>query len=193
MTIDIIKRYLESEGSVCPYSARCQTLYLKDTQDARPALDVLPVNGALVIVGTEEWFTLIKGLNPSQTEFMEVKLWAYSIFLCLYGNALQVTRPDITHAQVRTIIKDDVVPLIGNNTLRPMIVLKDHPLITFCMAPVYPRSHPRYAPTPIVAVNRLTDVKATGQLPKVREVMKVQHGHVYDACELVLPLPSHGD
>jgi hypothetical protein len=53
-------------------------------------------------------------------------------------------------------------------------------------------THPRYAPHTILVVTLGDDVAAaqgTGAVAKIREAMAKAHGHVYDANELVLPLP----
>ena len=65
--------------------------------------------------------------------------------------------------------------------------------MTICMAPIYPTAHPRYAPHTILVVTWSDDVGAaqdTGVVAKIREAMAKAHGAVYDANELMLPLPA---
>ena len=64
--------------------------------------------------------------------------------------------------------------------------------MTICMAPVYPVAHPRHAPHTVLVVTWSDDVNAaltSGAVPKIRAAMNAAQGHVYDANELMLPLP----
>jgi hypothetical protein len=60
------------------------------------------------------------------------------------------------------------------------------------MAPVYPATHPRFSPRPIIVLTYLSDVEGIA-IPVVREAMAREHGHLYDAKELVLPLPVQAE
>ena len=70
-----------------------------------------------------------------------------------------------------------------------MIGLRGRALITICMAPVYPTLHPRYAPAAVLILVHVEDVDGI-EFPAVRSAMRAQHGYLYDANELMLPLPT---
>lgn len=188
--ISLVKNFLEGGGSVCPFAPACPKIYCEDSGDLCVALEGLASNGALVVVSTDEAFPALRRVAPDRTEFEETTLWANSVFMALYFCCLRLRFPEAPTMNIVHFIQQEVASVLASDQVRPVLNLKEGgPLITFCMAPMYPRSHPRYAPTPIVVVNRLYDANAVGEQPKVRKVMEREHGHVYDAHELVVPLP----
>lgn len=134
--------------------------------------------------------------------FEDTKRWARETFLeVMIACALATsTAQGLTYAaeeraveravygEVRDMLYDD------SERRRPNAVLGDEPLITICMTPVYPAAHPRYAPYPILVATRQVDVADAQRehplvVTKIREAMRAAQGSVYDADELVLPLP----
>jgi hypothetical protein len=80
----------------------------------------------------------------------------------------------------------------GDHPCRLYLPVKGKPVLPVCMAPVYPMTHPRFSPMPIIILTFLEDFDGV-EIPAVREVMKREHGCVYDVQELVLPLPADGE
>ena len=86
-----------------------------------------------------------------------------------------------------SVLLDDADPR------RPVLSCDGAPLYTICMSPVYPVTHPRYAPRAVVVATWQADVAAGSVEPafsRIRAAMKREHGSVYDADELMLPLPG---
>jgi hypothetical protein len=125
--------------------------------------------------------------------FVATKAWAIDAFLALHvatsvasGAPVLVAERYAEH-EIRPMFLDEKIPT------RPMLGLMGEPLYAVCMAPVYPETHPRYAPHPIVVVTWVRDIAEVHALPKVlaaiRERMRAGHGSLYEADELMLPWP----
>jgi hypothetical protein len=177
-------------GSVCPFSAACTRICVKsgDRQALLQAAGRFAAtrgkvpNGALLVLSD----TPVGG-------FEATRAWAREVFLELtvcFGMLVGVGEEELAKhvdAHVRPILMDDGDPR------RVTLQCSGDPVFAICLAPVYPLSHPRYAPEPTVVVTWHADVAAVQDHPavaRIREVMKREHGSVYDANELMLPLPE---
>lgn len=191
-----VEAFLKEGGSVCPFAVRSQRYYAtiddRAPREARPIIlgaafpfartmgKSLP--GALLVVGA------VDGFEPTKTWAREVFL-ELMICLVLVGGSnptFEAELVDHVDHEVRPILFDDA------NPKRPVLNCKGLPLFAICMAPIYPRTHPRYAPQAVVVVTWQADVAlaSTGPvLSRIRAAMKREHGSVYDADELMLPLP----
>jgi len=140
---------------------------------------------------------LCAGMNANRVRefefgFEDTKTWALEVFLELmmcFGLNAGVNENELTPAidQVRTMMLDRYEPR------RPMLGCGNEPLYAICMAPLYPTTHPRYAPRAVVIVTWQADVAAVRDRPArahIHKAMAREHGFVYDADELMLPLPG---
>src|SRR6185436_5480544 len=116
--------------------------------------------------------------------------WAAETFLELMICCLQIDHPTLPIAEVEQHVEQVIRPALCSSVIRPHLTLHGAALMTICMSPLYPTTHPRYAPHTILVTTWSADVSAAGSILKVREAMVKEHGTVYDANELVLPLPS---
>lgn len=76
---------------------------------------------------------------------------------------------------------------------RLMLSCANKPLFAICISHLYPTMHPRYAPVTALVITRQVDVAAMQHHParaKIHQAMFREHGFVYDADELMLPLPK---
>lgn len=184
-----VEDYLREGGSVCPFAAHSRRVYVDDADgpDAMrkaverfAATQSAPIRGALLVVGSPDTFE-------------GTKTWAREVFLelayhfIMHAGATSVVAWDHVQTNLRPALSDDA------NPMRPVLACDEQPLFCICMAPVYPPTHPRYAPEPVVVVTWQVDIFAAFTQPtvdRVRAAMKREHGSVYDADELMLPLPT---
>lgn len=189
--------FIRGGGSVCPFAARSQRLYAtigdRPPREARPLLlgaaygfprtmGKLPP-GALIVVGA------VEGFEPTKTWAREVFLELMICLVIVGGSNPEFEAKLVDHVdrEVRPVLFDDADPK------RPVLACNGLPLFAVCMAPVYPKNHPRYAPQPAVVVTWKADVQLASTDPalsRIRAAMKREHGSVYDADELMLPLPG---
>lgn len=200
-TILAVEDFLRQGGSVCPFARRSRRIYAtvgdQPTLDRSAILRAVPLfaatqnaspNGAMLVLG------------PSNKDFDQTRTWALEVFLELM-TCFTITAPgtgaftgpryeaELTAAinrAIRPALFDDASPI------RPVLACRGAPLFAICLAPVYPRTHPRYAPAPVVVVTWQADVGAVHDDPTtahIRAAMKREHGSVYDADAIVLPLP----
>lgn len=181
--LEIARSYLESGGSICPFASRCYVHYEFDTGDFRPILSNFEHGQAIVAVSRHYPNWLLS--------FEDMKTWARSIFVKIMRHAARLSNPGSTDREIVQEIMTNIYPILENDSdqRRPNIALRNEPVITICMAPVYPITHPRYSPVPMLVLTWYEDLKNAGIFPKVRRAMEQEHGHVYDALELMLPMP----
>lgn len=130
-------------------------------------------------------------LGPTCSGYRRTRAWAVDVFLDLFELFLVLSgapRPTARQQvrEVRRQLNDNADPL------RPMLGCGNHMLHAICMAPVYPVGHPRWAPRPMVVVTWERDVQAAQSLAvlaRIRERMREGHGALYDADDLMVPLP----
>jgi hypothetical protein len=186
----IIDDFIEKGGSVCPFARGSARLYVtvgrvpadkrKKTMEAVQRF-APGQNQALLVVG------------PDLPNFATTKAWAREVFLelmivmGLVGNVPEKDVVRYVRTQIRPLLENELDPR------RPVLGFRDKPLYAICMAPCYPKTHPRHAPKPVIVVTWGQDVAGVHDQPateKIREVMRREHGHVYDADDLMLPLPE---
>lgn len=184
-----IEDFIVKEGSVCPFARGSARLYVtvgrvpadkrKKTLEAGKRF-APGQNQALLVVG------------PQLPNFQATKRWAREVFLELltcFGLLDGLPEKDVVRhvrSEVRPLLEDEKDPR------RPLLGFRGKMLYSICMAPLYPKTHPRYAPVPVVVVTWGEDVAQVHGQPstgRIREVMRREHGHVYDADDLMLPLP----
>lgn len=195
---DAIKNYLQAGKSVCPFARACP-LELA-TVSTNPRAD------RAVILRSVTAFAAARGnaivlLAEADKDYAATAAWATEAFLELMICCEQVSQPLVPieavlarRAEIEDYVERIIRPTLSSPEIRPHIALHDKALMTICMAPVYPADHPRHAPHTILVATWSDDIGAvlgTGASPpKIREAMAKAHGHVYDANELMLPLPT---
>lgn len=191
-----IEAFLGGGGSVCPFAARSRRHYATVGEPLRFYRPIIRAAAQL--------FAHTKGKNPpgallvvgkqDPDGFEATKVWAREVFMemmACFGLIAGASEAALEQslADARAILLDDADPR------RPVLGCDGAPLYTICMAPVYPTTHPRYAPRAAIVATWQADVALAAAEPafsRIREAMKREHGHVYDADELMLPLPRGG-
>lgn len=188
------EEFLAGGGSVCPFARNSRRIY------ARIGAEPAKARGKLFDAAAE--FRKTKGATPNAAllvvgpgwaPFDVTKIWAREVFLELMmafglGDGGDPRR-------MRVHIQRTVRPMLYNDAhpRRPMLGCADEPLFSICVSPLYPKGHPRYAPETAVVVTWQSDVARAQSEPvteRIREVMHQEHGFVYDADDLMLPLPT---
>jgi hypothetical protein len=176
--IRAVREHCEAGRSVCPFAVSRPLRYATDGEPLVPLLSAMRLQEAAVIVA-----------DRSPVTFAATREWAFRTFLSALRAAVVVSHPLLATSERRAAVagverelRDDASPTF------PMIGLRDRPLITICMAPIYPAAHPRFAPRAALVLVHEVDATAI-ELPRVREAMIAQHGSLYDANQIVLPLP----
>jgi hypothetical protein len=190
-----VDEFIRQGGSVCPHargSARVYGAVGKEPRKDRAAL--LPVlrrfadtkgrapSGALLVLG------------PDLDGFEATRTWAREVFLELMAGFGLLE--GFEERELATYIEQQIRPMLldESNPRRPVLGCRQAPLFAICMAPLYPRTHPRYAPQPVVVLTWHEDVGAVQtQEPaasRIRQAMIREHGWAYDADELMLPWPA---
>ncbi len=189
-----IEAFLQGGGSVCPFAAGSRRHYATVGEPLRLHRPIILAAarlfantrgssppGALLVVGQRD----PEGFDATRT-------WAREVFLetmtCL-GLVDGATEAEMERpvAEARAVLFDDADPR------RPVLGCGGARLYTICLSPVYPRTHPRYAPRAAVVATWQVDVANACVEPafsRIRAAMKREHGSVYDADELMLPLPE---
>jgi hypothetical protein len=175
-----VREFVESGGSICPLAARCPIRYGLDPDGVRSVLTVLSPGEAAVVLSARQI-----------ARFEAVEEWARKCFLRVADAAIGLSAPEMTDEVRRRAVRD-VGRLLEDPRaqIRPVIGLRGEPVVTTCMAPVYPRNHPRWAPEPMLVLVRVSDMARVGMLPGVRRAIERAHGFLYDADELVVKLPA---
>jgi hypothetical protein len=177
--IAIVDAYLRAGKSVCPHARKATIHYATDNEAFGPMLAAIKPSEAGVVIGSRE----VDG-------FEATKRWAQDTVLSMFAAAASLAYPSLSHKQVKDLVRAQAEPVLRNDLdpRRLYVPVRNQPVLPVCMAPVYPATHPRYSPRPIIVLTYLADVEGIA-IPAVREAMAREHGHVYDAKELVLPLP----
>lgn len=180
MPIPTLTEFLRGGGSVCPFAKHTTIHYVADgnARDLRIAMHRLVRRESLAVVA-----------NRDTGDFAETKEWAIRRFASVHDTALSMTYASVLErltvmAQVTSELRDP------RNQTRRYIALRNRPLITICMAPVYPIGHPRYAPVTCIISTWMDDIRDAGIPVSIRKAMVREHGSLYDANELVLELPN---
>ena len=184
-----VKHHLQAGKSVCPFARACP-LQLA-TVSTNPRTDRADILQAVATFAAERGNALVL-LATADEDFTATTVWTREAFLELMVCCSQISHPTVPVPQIEDHVERTVRPILSSHEIRPYLSLHAKTLMTICMAPIYPAAHPRYAPHTILVVTWSDDVTAsqdTGATSKIRETMARTHGHVYDANELMLPLP----
>jgi hypothetical protein len=191
-----VEAFLARGGSVCPFAVRSHRIYASAGKE--PRLD------RTEFLSAAKAFARTHGATPNGAllvrrrrhesdgalDFDGTRTWARDVFLELmmcFG-----LTDGATETQLASILRDvRRILLDEHDPRRRMLGSGGHALFAICMSPLYPATHPRYAPETTVVVTWIDDVAAASQQPAVmhiRKSMAAGHGFVYDANELVLPI-----
>jgi hypothetical protein len=192
-----INSYLRSAACVCPFARICKTHYvvtsdvpsfeyagIRQTMQAFAVAGEGPPDHAIVVVRAKD-----------QGGFADTKQWAVNTFAVFVKASVLLTDPGFDQARLARHIDREVLTTITDEShrIRPHITLFHQPLITICLSPFYEKKHPRHAPHDILVITRHSDVrraqKSKSLVTEIRRTMKREHGFVYDANDIVLPLP----
>lgn len=189
-----IEAFLQYGGSVCPFASGTRRHYATVSEPLRLYRPVIRASAEL--------FSRTKGKRPpgallvvsmrEPERFEATRYWAREVFMELmrcFGSMAGAPENELERSltDALAVLLDDADPR------RPVLACDGAPLYTICMAPVYPVTHPRYAPRAVVVSTWQADVAAGSVEPafsRIRAAMKREHGSVYDADELMLPLPE---
>ena len=191
---ETIRSYLHAGKSVCPF-AKAAPLELA-TVSMNPRSDRAGILRSATAFSAARGNAIVLLANADKG-FLATAAWSTEAFLELMICCVQVSQPEIPIAEIEHHVESNVRPTLSSEEIRPYLSLHGKALMTICMAPVYPAAHPRYAPHTMLVSTWSDDVAAAqgaATVSKIREAMAKAHGHVYDANEMVLPLPrrSHG-
>lgn len=184
-----VKHHLQAGKSVCPFARVCP-LQLA-TVSTNPRADRANIHQAVTTFAAERGNALVL-LATADEDFTATTVWARETFLELMVCCSQISHPTVPVPQIEDHVERTVRPILSSHEIRPYLSLHAKTLMTICMAPIYPTAHPRYAPHTILVITWSADVAAsqgTAAASKIRQTMARTHGHVYDANELMLPLP----
>lgn len=189
----VVKNYLQAGKSVCPFAKACMLEFA--TVSANVHTDRAIILRCLTTFAAARGNALVL-LATADKDFTATTAWARELFLELMICCSQISHPTVPITEIEDHTERTVRPILSSHKIRPYLVLHAKALMTICMAPVYPAAHPRYAPHTILVVTWSNDVveasQGTGVVSKIRETMAKEHGHIYDANELMLPLPTAG-
>jgi hypothetical protein len=188
--VETVRNYLQAGKSVCPF-AKVSPLELV-------TVSTIPRADRAIIIPSVVAFAAARGnalvlLAEADANFTATTAWATEAFLELMVCCSWLDQPMVPIAEVERHVERDIRPILDSPVLQPHLGLRAKALMSICMAPVYPAAHPRYAPHTILVVTWIDDVAAaqsTNTVAKIRAAMAREHGSVYDANELMLPLPA---
>lgn len=109
----------------------------------------------------------------------------------LYRYALTIEQPKLGRGQRQAIVDREVAMMFDPRCpLRPHLPIGEQPTTSIAMGPVYPTTHPRFAPIACLVVVRQADLAAIPISAKEpsRARAWAAAGGPYDADEMVLPL-----
>jgi hypothetical protein len=184
-----IKSYLQAGKSVCPFAKTC-TLELA-TVGANARADRATIFRCVTAFAAARGNAIVLVAKVDKG-FATTTTWAQGAFLELMVCCTQISQPTIPVAEIEDHVERVIRPTLSSHEIRPHLSLHAKAMMTICMAPIYPTAHPRYAPHTILVVTWNDDVGAaqdTGAVAKIRAAMAKAHGSIYDANELMLPLP----
>ncbi len=187
----VIRSYLQAGKSVCPF-AKAAPLELATVSALDPRVDRASILRAVTTFAAARGNALVLVANADKG-FGTTEAWATAAFLELMICCAQVSQPSVSIVEIERYMDSTVRPVLNSTEIRPYAGLHEQALMTICMGPVYAAEHPRYAPHTILVATWTADVAAaqsTPAVPKIREAMAKAHGDVYDANELMLPLPT---
>jgi hypothetical protein len=187
---DTIKSYLQAGKSICPFAKACP-LELA-TVSTNPRADRAAILRSVTAFAAARGNAIVL-LAKADKGFTATTAWAREAFLELMICCSQISQPAVPVTEIEDYVERAVRPTLSSHEIRPHLALHAKALMTIYMAPIYPAAHPRYAPHTILVVTWSDDVgeaQGTGAILKIREAMAKAHGHVYDANELMLPLPT---
>jgi len=182
-----IARYFQAGESVCPFAKTCPLELV--AVSANPRADRAALLRTVTAFATAHGNALVLVARVDKG-FAATATWAAETFLELMICCLQIDHPTLAVAEAEQHVEQVIRPTLSSSVIRPHLALHGAALMTICMSPLYPATHPRHAPHTILVTTWSADVGAAGSIPKVREAMAKEHGAVYDANELVLPLPT---
>jgi hypothetical protein len=188
-----INNWLKNGGSICPWARSAPLTFLIPGATDLQVCDLhefaaQQVAGALVMVALDD--------TINDHDYLEVVCWARKAFLEILRSCTLASIPDIEERELKHAVQG-VGKLLADPhaTMRPYLALKERALYTICMAPMYPEGHPRWAPHAMLIATYVDDVaqakrRSDAGVRAVRDQMTAATGAVYDANELVLPLPK---
>jgi len=185
-----IRGYLQAGQSVCPFAKACP--FEMTTVSANARADRAGLLRSVTTFAAARGNAIVL-LAKADKGFAATATWAAEVFLELMICCAQISQPTTPIAEIEHYVESSIRPILSSPEIRPHLALHGKALMTICMAPLYPATHPRYAPHTILVVTWSADVAAAlgaEGIPKIREAMAKAHGHVYDANELMLPLPT---
>jgi len=185
-----LRSHLQTGKSICPFAKTCSLEITAPSTDIRA--DRAAVLHGMMTFAASRGNALVL-LAPADGDFTAVTAWAREAFLELMICCSRINHPTVSITEIENHVERTVRPMLESQEIRPHLALHARPLMTICMAPVYPTTHPRYAPHTILVITWSDDVRGvqdTKAASKIREIMVKTHGCVYDANELVLPLPT---
>lgn len=195
--IKAVTGFFRSGECVCPFTQYAELHFAMAS--STPRFQRIDLRRALI------QFSETMGMNPAHSvivvrqdgdsDFDQTRQWARAVYLELNTVCALISHPLVSVEQVETQIEREVKPVLfdDSNPRRPSIILSEQPTITICLAPCYPRSHPRWAPVTLLSMAWHIDIalaQTQGVVKKIREKMLNEHGILYDADELMLPLPK---
>lgn len=180
-SIKTIDDYLRAGKSICPYAKKAEIHYAVDNEPLWPMMRAIKRYEAGVVIC----------LRRVSMDFWTTKIWAQDTILTMFVATAQHGNPQWSHRQAREHVYAHIGPVLRNDNdpRRPALAVDGKPMVPICMAPVYPTTHPRFSPIPIIVVTWYEDLHGV-VIPAVRDAMAKEHGSVYDALEIMLPLPK---
>lgn len=185
----VIDDFIEKGGSVCPFARASARLFVTVGRVPSDKRKKIREAGQRFAPGQNQALLVV---GPQLPNFLATRTWAREVFLELqtcFGLLDGFAEKDVLR-----LVRTEIRPLLEaeKDPRRPMLGFRGLPLYAICMAPCYPKTHPRYAPMPVIVVTWGEDVAKVHDQPateKIRETMRREHGSVYDADDLMLPLP----
>jgi hypothetical protein len=182
-----IARYFQEGSNVCPFAKTCPLELAAVSANPRADRAALLRTVAAFAAARGNAIVLVARVDKG---FAATATWAAETFLELMLCCLQIDHPTLPIVEAEQHVEQVIRPALSSSVIRPHLTLHGAALMTICMSPLYPTTHPRHAPQTILVTTWSADVSAAGSISKVREAMAREHGTVYDANELMLPLPT---
>lgn len=134
--------------------------------------------------------------SKADESFESAKNWAQRLLLELFVDFAIVSYPEDVVEEIERVVDTDLKPVLldDNDRRRPELALNQKHLVSITLAPCYPVTNPRYAPHTALVVTWMKDImrgqKSSVAMTDIRGAMEREYGYVYDANELMLPLPK---
>lgn len=191
MTIKIVEDFLRSGRVVCPFAKSNRHLIVE--------VDRAPIRSQREIRRTCQRYAHTRGKKPPRalvlvgpdlgTGFDATKEWAHASYLEL-ATALRIVSGAESSA-ARLYGERMLASLLDDaSRTREFLSCGPSPIHCFCMAPVYPPPHPRFARAPMVVVQWVADVDGVPVTERlaIRKAAQAGAGRAYDADAYLLPL-----